>query len=312
MRPYRPHLILFILVTLSLVSLATGTEATIVHRFVIRVVDFTAYPFLETRAKLARSVDYVLDWAFTYDKLREENSVLERDIAQLSTALVQRRELYDENRRLRVAMGFEADHPELILQPMKVIESLKGMLTLDGGTRMGIRPNLCVVTSEGVVGIVIEVADFSCKVATLHHPDCKVGAMVQRQRLRAYDGVVHADETFRLICNMFYIDMKEDVRVGDRVVTSPESLFPSGLPIGRIDSVHSGDGLLKYADIVPYVDPYRLDEVFVILAAPLRQDDLAGPPLEKTPPDHKLAAVRDLAEARELPDPRPIQEQLAP
>jgi rod shape-determining protein MreC len=301
-----------VLVTLSMLSLVTGTESTFMHRFVTRLVDLTAYPFLEARAAVEGGVDYVVDLAFTYDTLREENNALEKEVATLFTELTHRREIYDENRRLRYQMSFVEDHPELMLEPVKVIDSLKGMLTIDRGARHGLRPNLCVLTPDGVVGIVTEVADFSSKVATLHHPDCKVGAMVQRQRLRAYDGVIHADGSFRLICNMWYIDMKDDVRVGDRVVTSPESLFPSGFPIGRIDAVHAADGLLKHAEVVPYVDPYKLDEVFVVMAAPQREGDLTGPPVDATPPDRRLALNRDAIGRRDLPDPRPIQEQLAP
>lgn len=312
MRSYRPQVTLFVLVTLSLLSLITGTEATFIHRLVERLVAVTAYPFLETRAAIEGGVDYVVDLGFAYDALREENAVLQKEVVQLSTALALKRELYDENRRLRRIVAFQAEHPEMVLAPVKVIDNLKGMLTIDQGARQGLRPNLCVITPDGVVGIVTVVEDFSSKVATLHHPDCKVGAMVQRQRLRAYDGMIHADGSFRLICNMWYIDMKEDVRVGDRIVTSPESLFPSGLPIGQIDAVHSGDGLLKFAEVVPYVDPYKLDEVFVILAAPQRETDLTGPPVEALPPDRRLAQQQDLTGARELPDPRPMQEQFAP
>jgi len=102
--------------------------------------------------------------------------------------------------------------------------------------------------------------------------------MVMRNRLRAYDGIIHAgDNDLSRICTMQYIDTKDDVRVGDRVVTSPESLFPSGLPIGSISRVQHVDGLLRTAEVIPAVDPFQLDEVFVIVAAGEGADELIGP-----------------------------------
>ena len=70
--------------------------------------------------------------------------------------------------------------------------------------------------------------------------------MVERNRLRAYDGVVHASRSdLTRLCTMEYIDIKDNVRIGDVVVTSPESLFPTGYLIGRVVAVHDSGTLWK-------------------------------------------------------------------
>jgi rod shape-determining protein MreC len=297
---------LITLVLLSLTSLATGFESSIVHRSVSRIVSLTAYPFLESRAMLESAVDRVMTIVFSQEGLRQENEALRQEVALMRRALSARNEMAAENRRLRAAVGFLSTEPRLKLEPAKVIESLKGAITIDRGSRHGIEPFMGVITPQGVVGMVTNVADFSSRVATIHHPDCKIGAMVERNRLRAYDGVLHADGTFRLICSMWYIDMKDDVRVGDRIVTSPESIFPSGFPIGTVAAVHSGEALLKHAEIEPFIDPYRLDEVFVIKAAGPRLEDYQGPVRPE---------LRARAEAGNLAPPdetMPLQEKFAP
>jgi rod shape-determining protein MreC len=271
-------ILLITLVGLCLASLGTGVESTIVHRGVIRMVSLTAYPFLESRAALETTVDRALTTIFSQENQRQENEALRQEVALMRRALAARNEMAAENRRLRATVGFLESEPRLLLEPARVIESLKGALTIDRGLVHGIEPFMGVITPQGVVGVITNVSDFSCRVATLHHPDCKIGAMVERNRLRAYDGVLHADGTFRLICSMWYIDLKDDVRVGDRIVTSPESIFPSGFPVGTVRAVHAGESLLKNAEIEPFIDPYRLDEVFIIRAAGPRVEDLQGPP----------------------------------
>lgn len=275
---YRPQLMLATLVGLCLASLATGLESTILHQAIIRTVSLTAYPFLEARVMLENGVDRALTTIFSQENLRQENESLRQEVALMRRAIAARSEMAAENRRLRQSVGFLEREPRLLLEPARVIESLKGALTIDRGSRQGIEPFMGVITPQGVVGVVTTVSDFSSRVATLHHPDCKIGAMVERNRLRAYDGVLHADGSFRLICSMWYIDLMDDVRAGDRIVTSPESIFPSGFPIGTVRAVHSGEALLKHAEVEPIVDPYRLDEVFVIRAAGPRLEDFQGPP----------------------------------
>ena len=202
----------------------------------------------------------------------------------------------------------------MTLRPVAILESYKGLLRIDGGARNGIE--LChgrhLHRRRGGRGD--RVADFTSTVATIHHMDCRVGAMVLRNRLRAYDGIIHASGSdFNQLCSMEYIDMKEEVRVGDWVVTSPESQFPSGLPIGRISAVSSGSGLWKSADIEPAVDPYRLDEVFIIMRASQGADYIAGPPVALERELRQEGAVQtDASNAAEMPDMRSMQERFAP
>ncbi|MBI1319353.1 MAG: hypothetical protein GC168_10475 [Candidatus Hydrogenedens sp.] len=300
----RPVLLLALLVSLCLASLGTGFESTIIHRGIERVVSLTAYPFLRTGTAIDDFSNRAFGALFSYDAIVSENEALSEDVAVLKMAIADRREASVQNRRLQGYLGFLRQEPRLRLEPARVIESLKGVITIDRGSLHGMEPFMGVITPEGVVGVILSVDDLSSKVATLHHPDCKVGAMVERNRLRAYDGIIHADGSFRQICNMWYIDMKNEVLPGELIVTSPESLFPSGYPIGYVRTVHSGEALLKYAEVQPIVDPYKLDEVFVIVASGTRLYDLEGPP--------RMAARTDLAPLRDISDEIPIQEQLAP
>jgi rod shape-determining protein MreC len=302
---HRPSVILAVLVSLSLASLVTGTETTFIQTGIKRLVSLTAYPFLKVRFGIEAGVDHVFGVVFDYQALRVENGQLTQDVMTLKQELVRRAEISAENERLRGLLGFVRAEPKITFMPVRVIESMRGMLTIDRGAVHGLEKAMCVVTRDGVVGVITEVLDLSAKVATLHHQDCRIGAMVQRGRLRAYDGVLHASGDFGRVCTLRYIDMgidRDEVRVGDVVVTSPESVFPSGYPIGTIRMVYERGGLLKEAEVVPFVDPYRLDEALVVWQALPPAEELTGP----------IAVREAVSEAPPVPDRRPVHERYAP
>jgi rod shape-determining protein MreC len=303
----RPEILLFLLIGLSLLSLIQGTEAGIIRTFIRNAVSVTAYPFVQVMNGFEDATTYALDFVFYYDALRDDNAALREQLAAMKLAINAKQELAAENERLRSKLNYEYDQPRLELRPVRVIESFKGTLKIDHGSLHGMRDALCVITPEGVVGIIIETGPFTSVVATLHHPDCRVGAMVKRNRLRAYDGIIHASGSdLSRICTMEYIDLKDDVRTGDLVVTSPESLFPSGYPIGTVTAVHGTGTLWRTAEIAPSVDPYTLDEVFVVLAYSSATEDMEGPPPEVEPemiPEVEPPRPQDM---------RTIQERFAP
>jgi len=303
MTEHRPEIILLVVVGVSFVSLVTGTQAGFLGTCLRKTVSFTAYPFVRTMDYAGRATEYTLDLIFAYDKHRTENAVLRRELAMMKAALADVREMRLEQGRLRNMLRLMHTEPRLTLEPARVLESYRGVLKIDRGRRHGVNEAMGVISEQGVVGIVIEADAITATVATLHHVDCRVGAMVQRNRVRAYDGIIHAGgSNVSLFCTMDYIDLKDEVRLGDLVVASPESVFPAGYPVGTVSAVHGGGTLWKTAEIEPVVDPYRLDEVFVVLQAVPTAEDLEGP----LPPDGAVAQAGDRV------DNRSLQERYAP
>lgn len=278
-RQHKSQALLAILLIGSLGSLITGTESSFIHRGLSRFVHLTSYPLLKLQQTVKEAFAGAYGYFADYQDALKKNEAYALELASANKKLTRMRELENENLRLRRLLKFSRDEVRLGLLPVKVLESYKGLLRIDGGISKGIQVSMGAITANGVVGIVTEVADFTATVATLHHPDCRIGAMVLRNRLRAYDGIVHPSGDFSHLCTMEYIDLKEEVRVGDWVVTSPESQFPAGLTIGQIRAVRKGSGIWKSAEIDPAVDPYRLDEVLILTSSVEDADYLAGPPV---------------------------------
>jgi rod shape-determining protein MreC len=307
MAAHRAEVILATLTFLSLISLLSGTSSSIIQRGLTRVVALSSSPFLAARTSLEEAVTYSLDFVWRYNDLREaaeQNQVLG---ARLQVVLAREEELAKQNERLRDMLQFARAESRLTQRPVRIVENLRGMLTIDQGRVHGIERRMAVITEQGVVGIVTEVNDLTSYVATLHHRDCRIAAMVHRNRVRAYDGVVKANGTdYNYVCSMDFIDMKNDVRPGDIVVTSPESVFPAGLPIGTVSVVHETSGALwRWAEIEPAVDPYVLDEAMVVTQYVPGEAILSGG-------GNALAYREAVSVAPEMPDPRPVQERLSP
>ncbi len=311
--------ILLVLVGASLLSLIRGTEPTAVQRGVSRAVSATAYPFLSAKNRVYDTASRAYRFVTDFEAMQKENRDLAAEVAHLKSSVARDAMLENENARLRRMVGFTRKRPQLTLEPVSVLECYKGTIRIDRGAINGVRTSMAVVTDEGVVGVVTEVLDFTSTVATLHNiADCNMGAMVERNRLRAYDGIVRSggsDLNRGSICTMEYIDMKEDVRVGDVVVTSPESLFPAGYLIGRVSAVHNGGGSLwKSVEITPAVNPYKLDEVFLVRRDVEDPTYLTGSRSDFLAETAALQAASGQAVAHggETPDTRTLQERFAP
>lgn len=291
-----------VLVSLSLVSLGVGKRAAFLSDYARTGVSAMAYPFLKTLKVVENGYDFTVGFVSSYGSAQSEAEALHEELSANLGRLAGYDELKAENKRLREMLAFERETPKFDLEAVEVILRFEGMLMIDRGSLHGMQESMCVITKDGIIGMITQVDLVTSNVVTLHNAECKIDAMIQRTRVR---GVVHGTGSeVSSICRMEYIDLKDDVRVGDSVVSSPDSVFPSGYPIGRVVEVNEGRGtLLKTVDVRPYADPYRADEVFVLRAAdPFYEDFVADRGAE---PD-------DPAEIHPLLVGQSIQERLAP
>lgn len=285
---------------LSLASLAMGMQTLLIRGGIHSAVSITKYPFLKIMNAAEGVVDYAAGIVFSYNAAHEEARVARERLANVMQHASERGELLSENERLRRLLGFVRNEQGLNLEPVAVIEAFKGHLTIDRGSLHGLADPMCAVTDEGVVGVVTQVDILSSNLITLHNPECKISAMVERNRVR---GIVHGSSSdLSRYCTLHYIDMKDDVKRNDLVVASPGSMFPTGFPIGRIAEIDDTGSLWKLAYVEPVVDPYRLDEVFILRQAVAPPDEMAGPP----------APEADGSVAPPVPDTRPLQQRYAP
>lgn len=301
-RENRPAVILAVLVFLSLASLASGTRAFLIRDSVNAVVSLVSHPFLVTMSGIRNGVGYVRALVLDYNDVREENARLNERVAELHLAVSDREEVVAQNARLRELLGFVELNPGMALMPAELVgsaqvfERFEGMLRINRGSMHGIEHSMVAITDRGVVGMITRVDLVGATIVTLNNPECKIGAMVLPRRVRGVVEGTSSDVTS--LCTLKYVDLKDDIHQGDFVVTSPESVFPAGYPIGVIEGIDSRGTLWKTADIRPAVDPYNVEEVFIVRGASPPVEELAGSPAPLEPevgiplPDTRSLAAR--------------------
>jgi rod shape-determining protein MreC len=110
-----------------------------------------------------------------------------------------------------------------------------GLLLLNGGSELGIRPDLPVVNGDGLVGVVQSVSKGECRVSLLSTFNLKVGG-VDASRTPAEAGMVSGNGGSTLTMLMY--TPKAPAVSGDKILTGGLSKnIPAGLVIGRVISV---------------------------------------------------------------------------
>jgi len=183
----------------------------------------------------------------------------------------QNRRLSAENSRLQE--GLAAYSAEQALQPVmddypraiasRVIgfppENELHVVTIDRGVRSAVSRDDGVLSSDGVVGRVIEAAPFTSKVLLITDYTSTIPAVVQRGR---WWGIAKGNLTS---LHLEYISQDAHLRIGDRVVTGEGRTFHSGAVIGRIVKIERTDaGLYQTAVVHPAVAFGSLDRVVVV------------------------------------------------
>ncbi|PYR27609.1 MAG: rod shape-determining protein MreC [Acidobacteria bacterium] len=145
-------------------------------------------------------------------------------------------------------------------------------VTIDKGTREGLRPDMAVVAPLGVVGRIVVPAVRSAKVQLLIDRNAAAGALIERSRAQ---GVVIGTGEERL--RMEYVSEVADVVVGDIVVTSGiDGIYPKGFIIGRVEAVEKTGPTFKRISVRPAVDFLSLEEVLVITTPPPVREGAEG------------------------------------
>jgi len=209
--------------------------------------------------------------------VKAENDTLKRDLAAAQVAVQEQRALADRTRGLENLLGLR-QQVKLNTVAAEIIGAAASpdfrTLTIDKGTRDGVRADMSVIAPAGVVGRLVVPSMRSAKVQLLIDRNAAAGAIIERTRAQ---GVVVGGGDDRL--RMEYVSEVFDIVVGDVVVTSGiDGIYPKGFVIGQIESVERSGGAYKRITIKPAVDFRSLEEVLVVLTPMPAQDAVEGKP----------------------------------
>lgn len=217
--------------------------------------------------KIEKGADRISNADFYY----EENIRLKKQIGELNKQLTEYDDLKTEVEELRKLVVIKEEHPDNIYsRPADVLGYVANdpfkAFTIDIGYADDIEPYSPVITPEGIVGIIIEVSQYTSTVRTILSPDLSVAAVCSATNadFGIVEGSVITAEngTTRLT----HLSTDNKLKKGDLIITSGNSgLFPKDHAIGTVKTMGTEpNGLTAFAEIEPCADISRLSTVFVI------------------------------------------------
>lgn len=181
--------------------------------------------------KTTEGVNYVRE----YIHLRENNQFLAEENARLRAALKESAYESDTTRTLVNDTVLKQQYTYITAKVINnSINRRNNYLTLNRGALQGIKPEMGVIASNGIVGIVKQVSQNYCTVMSLLHKDSRISAKIKSNNF--FGSLVWNGEDPK-IASLNEIDKTVPVKVGDTIVTTSfSSIFPADIIVGVVSS----------------------------------------------------------------------------
>jgi rod shape-determining protein MreC len=247
--------------------------------------------------------------------VRQENRDLKQQIQQMEIERVRLSEDANQARRLQALLGFKEQFIARTVAAQVIGSSgseQSRSVYIDKGTNAGLKPDMAVITGDGVVGKILRVFQSTSQVLLLNDQTSGVGAMLEKSRLQ---GVLRGTPAGEIVLEKVMSD--ETVPSGEKVLTSGgDQIFPKGLPVGTVTKISPGSELFLNIRVKPAADLSRLEEVLVITqreekepvaseTEPMRAADILAERLPTVPPKPAPDAGKQPAAAVATPGAKP-------
>ncbi len=276
--PLRRRLVVGVLVLLSLVlisvSFRSGDSGPL--NGVQSAGASALRPFAVGFERVAQPFRDAYSWADSLLTARSDAEELRAEVRDLRQRAIQSEFALQENAYLRAQLNY-LDGPRFPADFNPTVAEVIGRpgvaftqaILIAAGSDNGIRINDPVVTADGLVGVVTKVSPGTARVQLLTDEEAAASAIDLRT---GATGIVRHARGTRETLVLDRVRKQDVVRVGHEIVTAGwragalSSLFPKGIPIGRVASVGQTDtDLFQQVQVDPYVDFGALDAVIVLV-----------------------------------------------
>ncbi len=206
------------------------------------------------------------------DRLKDEVRHLRQDLAEMQTAkrdAQQLRGLVGLNRQEGFPQGTEPRTARVIARSPTVWYS---SIKINKGSGDGIRPDQPVISAGGLAGKVTRVTGGTAEVTLITDAESAVSAQIMPD---GANGIVKPEVGNPNDLLLDFVQLGRRIKEGNTVVTSGfrsddlESVFPRGIPIGKVRRVDPDElELYQRVHLEPFADLRHVDFVQVIVAAP--------------------------------------------
>jgi rod shape-determining protein MreC len=214
--------------------------------------------------------------------IRQQNKDLQQQLARVRLEEAAIAEDALQGRRLQAMLGFRESYVGSTMAAEVIGASgseQSHILTIDKGSSDGLRPDMAVITQDGVVGKLRDVFPTTAQVLEINDQSSGAGVVLASTRIRA---ILRGTLTGRVQIGNLLADSR--IQPGEQVLTSGgDQVYPRGLPVGVVESIAPDPDHQPYTAIrvKPAVNLDRVEEVLVITGTqpdltPGAQQDLAS------------------------------------
>jgi rod shape-determining protein MreC len=235
--------------------------------------------------------------------VRQQNAQLREQVDRLRLAQASLLEDARQGERLQALLDFQ--HRYIYsTQAAQAIGSSGNLQShvfyLDKGSNAGLKPDMAVITADGIVGKVREVFSNTAQVLMINDQTSGAGVILETTRIR---GILTGNASGQL--EIVGILADERIKPGERVLTAGGDLvYPRGLPVGVVDKVVRDPDRDAFIDVMVKSSAKldQLDEVLVITNtqprfSPQDQQDIATSEAVK---GEEAQAIKDQLKASEI------------
>jgi rod shape-determining protein MreC len=230
----------------------------------IRYNSFQKATYINTTNEVTGTLYTQVNQVKNYLSLRDINDSLARENARLHNQL--RSSFYIDS----TAKGTVVDtiyKQQYSYIEAKVINNTvsrrNNYITINRGSKDGIAKNMGVISGSGVVGMVVATSDHFSLIRSLLHKDTKVSAMLMGSR--EIGSLVWGDDINPRKGLLIDVPNHVKAKVGEMVVTSGYSLWPTGIAIGKVSNLRAkGGGFFLNMEVALAVDFSKLEYVYVV------------------------------------------------
>ncbi|RAK46972.1 rod shape-determining protein MreC [Macrococcus epidermidis] len=204
----------------------------------------------------------------------EENKKLKEKIKGFAQVEADNYRLEKENQELRQALKTDSiSEYDPVISTIIARNQDQWMNTfiVNKGKSSGIRENMAVLTTEGLVGRIKKVNSYSSQVEliTSSIKSSKISVTLQQEGQDIFGMIDHFDESKNLLV-LSDINNNVKVKLGTKVVTSGlGGQFPKGILIGEVKKVENDEfGLSQIAYVETQADINELTQVYVAKKSP--------------------------------------------
>jgi rod shape-determining protein MreC len=195
---------------------------------------------------------------------------LEREVirlrARLSGAQLSRREYAQLAALLR--LGGRSRYEIVDANVIAVGQGYEQAVTLDAGSRSGIKPQETVLNASGLVGTVISVSPWTCTVLLATDPTAVAGVRLTGSGRMGWVTGTAKGRSRQDLLELHVLGASSALARGQQLVTAAsvgDMPYVAGVPVGVVTRVETGAGLTATALVRPFADFSVLDVVGVVV-----------------------------------------------